>query len=158
MTRKTKDVEIDTTDRDIAIAENEGMIIHDTIEVTDVTVTEQEIIPDPATEHTVDAGDIRKKSSFGKTMYYIDPARVRDTKGPGQLLGMVKFMIEKGMTSPDTAEQGSVIGTRAVAEGYVSTNKLTGAVIFAYYIRRMEAKFGVEHAKTIHAKTGKVMN
>lgn len=157
MARKLEVTEIDTIDRDIAIAENEGMIVHDKIEVTDVTATE-EIIPDPATEHTVDAGSIRKKSSFGKTLYYIDTARVRDTKGPGQLLGMVKFMIEKGITSPDTAEQGSIIGERAVAEGYVSTNKLTGAVIFAYYIRRMESRFGVEHAKTVHAKTGKVMN
>ena len=126
--------------------------------VVDMVSVTGEIIPDPASDHTIDAGDIRKKSSFGKTMYYIDPTRTRDVKGPGQLLGMVKFMVEKGITSPETAEQGSIIGARAVAEGYVSTNKLTGAVIFAYYIRRMEAKFGVEHAKTLHAKTGKVMN
>ena len=133
-------------------------VIETTVDDVIETTVDDVVEITPPTEHTVDAGTIRKKSSFGKTMYYIDTVRVRDTKGPGQLLGMIKFMIEAGITSPETAVQGSVIGQRAVAEGYVTTAKLTGEVIFAYYIRRMETNYGVEHSKTVHAKTGKVMN
>ena len=141
------------------IEEIVATVTADEIEEIVATVTVDDVIEiTPPTEHTVDAGTIRKKSSFGRTMYYIDTVRVRDTKGPGQLLGMIKFMIEAGITSPETAVQGSVIGQRAVAEGYVTTAKLTGEVIFAYYIRRMETNYGVEHSKTVHAKTGKVMN
>jgi len=118
----------------------------------------EETPPTPPTDHTVDAGDIRTKSSFGKTFYYVDLTRTRATKGPGQLKGIIKWMIENGVTSDETALQGSEIGTKAVADGFVSTEKLTGPVIFAYYVRRMEKEFGVEHSKTVHAKTGKRMN
>ena len=111
----------------------------------------------PPTSHTVEVGSIRPKSSFGKTFYYVDLKRVRATKGPQQLRDMVQYMIDCGMTSPETAAQGAVIGTLAVASGAVKTNKLTGPVIFAYYVRRMEAEFGVEHHQTVHAKSGKVM-
>lgn len=111
----------------------------------------------PPTSHTVDVGSIRPKSSFGKTFYYVDTSRVRATKGPQQLRDMVQFMIDQGMTSPETARQGAEIGTLAVVSGQVKTNKLTGPVIFAYYVRRMEKEHGVEHHQTIHAKTGKVM-
>jgi hypothetical protein len=111
----------------------------------------------PPTQHTVDVGSIRPKSSFGKTFYYVDTKRVRATKGPQQLRDMVQFMIDQGMTSPETAAQGAAIGTLAVASGAVKTNKLTGPVIFAYYVRRMEKEFGVEHHQTVHAKTNKVM-
>jgi hypothetical protein len=111
----------------------------------------------PASAHTVETGSIRKKSSFGRTMYYIDPERDRLAKGPNQMLGLVKYMLDKGITTPEKAMQGSVIGQNAVDEGYVITAKLTGPVIFAYYIRRMEREQGVEHAKTLHAKTGKRM-
>lgn len=111
----------------------------------------------PPTQHTVDVGSIRPKSSFGKTFYYVDLKRVRATKGPQQLRDMVQWMIDNGVTSPETAMQGAVIGYRAVADGTVKTNKLTGPVIFAYYVRRMEKEFGVEHHQTVHAKTNKVM-
>ena len=67
------------------------------------------------------------------------------------------LVVENGVTSPETAMQGAVIGYRAVADGTVKTNKLTGPVIFAYYVRRMEKEFGVEHHQTVHAKTNKVM-
>lgn len=111
----------------------------------------------PPTQHTVDVGSIRPKSSFGKTFYYVDLKRVRATKGPQQLRDMVQYMIDQKMTSPETACQGAAIGAAAVASGAVKTNKLTGPVIFAYYVRRMEKEFGVEHHQTIHAKTNKVM-
>ena len=120
--------------------------------------TEEEIVATPPSAHTEEVGtEIRRRSSFGKTMYYIDKDRVRLPKGPNQMLGLVKFMLDKGITSPAKARQGSEIGTQAVAEGYVVTAKLTGPVIFAYYIRRMEREQGVEHARTVHAKTGKTM-
>ena len=111
----------------------------------------------PPTQHTVEVGSIRPKSSFGKTLYYVDLKRQRASKGPQQLRDMVQWMLDNGITSPEKAMQGAVIGSRAVADGTVKTNKLTGPVIFAYYIRRMEKEFGVEHHATIHAKTGKVM-
>lgn len=111
----------------------------------------------PPTQHTVDVGSIRPKSSFGKTFYYVDPKRVTATKGPAQLRGLIKWMIDFQVTSPEMAMQGAEIGNRAIADGYVVTAKLTGPVIFAYYVRRMETEFGVEHHQTIHAKTGKVM-
>lgn len=111
----------------------------------------------PPTQHTVDVGSIRPKSSFGKTFYYVDTTRTRATKGPQQLRDMVEWMIENKVTSPERAMQGAEIGTLAVATGKVKTNKLTGPVIFAYYVRRMEKEFGVEHHQTVHAKSGKVM-
>jgi hypothetical protein len=111
----------------------------------------------PPTQHTVDVGSIRPKSSFGRTFYYVDVKRVRSAKGPAQLQGMIKWMIDKGVTSAETAMQGALIGSKAVKDGYVLTNKLTGPVIFAYYIRRMETEFGVEHHQTVHARTNKVM-
>ena len=123
-------------------------------------VTEQptEELPTPPSYHTVDVGEgIRSRSSFGKTFYYIDPSRTRSTKGPGQLLGIIKWMLDNDVTSEESAMNGADIGTRAVADGYVITAKLSGPVIFAYYVRRMEKEFGVEHAKTIHAKTGRIM-
>lgn len=118
----------------------------------------EEIVATPSTQHTDEAGSIRKKSSFGRTFYFIDTKRTRLDKGPGQLKGLIKFMIDNKITSDETAMNGAEIGRRAVEEGYVTTAKLTGEVIFAYYIRRMEREFGVEHAKTVHAKTGKQMN
>lgn len=124
-------------------------------EMVNEVVVEVEVTP--PTQHTVDVGSIRPKSSFGKTYYYVDLARVRAVKGPQQLRDMVKWMIDNGITSPENAKQGAEIGTAAVADGTVKTNKLTGPVIFAYYVRRMETEFGVEHHKTIHAKSGKVM-
>lgn len=128
------------------------------VETQVVTPVEEVVEVTPPTEHTVDTGEgIRSRSSFGKTFYYVDLTRVRNPKGPNQLKGMIQYMIDKGITSPETAQQGASIGLAAVLEGYVQTNKLTGPVIFAYYIRRMEQEFGVEHAKTIHAKTGKQM-
>jgi hypothetical protein len=120
-------------------------------------VVAEEVVATPPTAHTVDVGSIRPKSSFGKTFYYVDLSRVRATKGPQQLRDMVAWMIENKVTSPETAMQGAEIGTKAVADGTVKTNKLTGPVIFAYYVRRMEKEFGVEHHQTVHAKTGKVM-
>ena len=126
--------------------------------VTETVVeTNDEVEVTPPTQHTVEVGSIRPKSSFGKTFYYVDLTRVRATKGPQQLRDMVEWMIENGITSPETAMQGAAIGTAAVASGKVKTNKLTGPVIFAYYVRRMEKEFGVEHHQTVHAKTGKVM-
>lgn len=125
--------------------------------VSNVEVVVEEIIATPPTQHTIDVGSIRPKSSFGKTFYYVDLTRVRATKGPQQLRDMVQWMIDNKITSPERAMQGAEIGTKAVADGTVKTNKLTGPVIFAYYVRRMEAEFGVEHDKTVHAKTGKVM-
>jgi len=121
-------------------------------------VVTEEIVVTPPTEHTVDNASIRPKSSFGRTYYFVDPARTRSDKGPNQLKGIIKWMIENGVTSSETALQGAEIGQRAVDDGFVTTAKLTGPVIFAYYIRRMEKEFGVEHAKTVHAKTGKRMN
>jgi hypothetical protein len=122
------------------------------------TTPETEIVVSPPTEHTVEVGHgIRGRSSFGLTYYYIDTTRTRTSKGPGQLKGIVKFMLDKDITSPENAWVGADIGTAAVNEGYVVTAKLTGPVIFAYYIRRMEREFGVEHAKTVHAKTGRRM-
>lgn len=119
---------------------------------------EAPVEPTPPTPHTVDVGvGIRSRSSFGKTFYYIDPKRVRATKGPNQLRGIIDWMLKHEVTSPENALQGSEIGTRAVADGYVVTEKLTGPVIFAYYIRRMEKDWGVEHAVTIHAKSGQPM-
>jgi hypothetical protein len=112
----------------------------------------------PSSKHTEESGSIRKKSSFGKTFYYIDAKRDRLSKGPNQMLGIVKWMIENNIGSEKNALQGAEIGRRAVADGFVVTAKLTGEVIFAYYIRRMEREQGLEHAKTVHAKTNKVMN
>lgn len=114
--------------------------------------------PTPPTNHTVDVGQrIRSRSSFGKTYYYIDLTRTRATKGPNQLRGIIQWMIDNGVTDQEHAMQGAVIGQSAVDDGYVVTEKLTGPVIFAYYIRRMEKEFGVEHAVTIHAKSGQKM-
>jgi len=111
----------------------------------------------PSTKHTEETGAIRKKSSFGKTYYYINTKRDRLSKGPNQMLGIVKWMIDNKITSEKVAMQGAEIGRRAIVDGHVKTAKLTGEVIFAYYIRRMEQEQGIEHAKTTHAKTGKVM-
>ena len=111
----------------------------------------------PPTQHTVEVGSIRPKSSFGKTFYYVDLKRVRASKAPQQLRDMIQYMIDQKITSPEAAMQGAAIGAAAVASGAVKTNKLTGPVIFAYYIRRMEKEHGVEHHQTIHAKTNKVM-
>jgi len=116
-----------------------------------------EIQATPASSHTTETGSIRKKSSFGRTMYYIDKKRTRSPKGPNQMLGIIKWMLDNEITSPNKAMQGSEIGTRALQDGYVISAKLTGPVIFAYYIRRMEREQGVEHAATLHAKTGKKM-
>jgi hypothetical protein len=127
------------------------------LNVIENEVAVEEVIVTPPTQHTVDVGSIRPKSSFGKTFYYVDLTRQRATKGPQQLRDMVQWMIENKVTSPETAMQGAEIGTKAVADGTVKTNKLTGPVIFAYYVRRMEKEFGVEHHQTVHAKTGKVM-
>jgi len=121
----------------------------------EVEVKEADLV---ASEHTEEQGQLRKKSSFGRTMYYVDPKREWAKKGPNQMLGIRKWMIENKITSPATAMQGAEIGRKAVADGFVVTAKLTGEVIFAYYIRRMEKECGVEHAATIHAKTGKKMN
>jgi len=126
-------------------------------QVDTTSVTEEETIT-PPTQHTVAAGDIRAKSSLGRTFYYVDLSRERASKGPNQLKGIIAWMIANGVTSEANALQGAEIGRRAVADGNVATEKLTGEVIFAYYIRRMEREFGVEHAKTLHAKTGKRMN
>jgi hypothetical protein len=123
---------------------------------TVVEVVAEEVVT-PPTKHTVDVGSIRPKSSFGRTFYYVDTKRVRSTKGPAQLQGMIKWMIDNGVTSAETAMQGALIGSKAIEDGFVLTNKLTGPVIFAYYIRRMEAEFGVEHHQTVHARTNKVM-
>lgn len=118
----------------------------------------QEVVATPPSRHTADVGEgIRKRSSFGKTYYFVDPKRDRLEKGPGQMLGLIKWMIDNKITSPAKAMQGSEIGERAVKDGFVKTAKLTGPVIFAYYIRRMEREQGVEHAKTLHAKTNKKM-
>ena len=123
----------------------------------EVLVNEVEEVT-PPTAHTIQVGEgIRSRSSFGKTYYFVDPARTRSTKGPSQLKGIIKWMIENEVTSEENALQGAEIGARAVSDGYVVTEKLTGQVIFAYYIRRMEKEFGVEHAKTVHAKTGRRM-
>jgi hypothetical protein len=127
------------------------------LNVIENEVAVEEVVATPPTQHTVDVGSIRPKSSFGKTFYYVDLTRTRATKGPQQLRDMVQWMIENKVTSPEKAMQGTEIGTKAVADGTVKTNKLTGPVIFAYYVRRMEQEFGVEHHQTVHAKTGKVM-
>lgn len=127
------------------------------LNVIENEVAVEEVVATPPTAHTVDVGSIRPKSSFGKTFYYVDLKRVRATKGPQQLRDMVQWMIENKVTSPETAMQGAEIATKAVADGTVKTNKLTGPIIFAYYVRRMEKEFGVEHHQTVHAKTGKVM-
>ena len=112
----------------------------------------------PPSSHTIKVGtDIRKKSSFGKTYYYVDPKRERLSTGPNQMIGIIKWMIDNKITSANKAIQGAEIGRRAVQDGYVKTAKLTGEVIFAYYIRRMEKEQGVEHSKTLHAKTNKRM-
>lgn len=122
--------------------------------LNEVGVSEQT----PPSAHTTDTGEgIRKRSSFGKTYYYVDTKRQREPKGPNQMLGIIKWMIENKVTSPAAAMQGAEIGRRAVEDGHVKTAKLTGEVIFAYYIRRMEREQGIEHAKTVHAKTGKKM-
>lgn len=127
-------------------------------EIVAPEVVAEEIVATPPTAHTVDQGLIHKKSSFGRTFYYVDLGRTRSDKGPNQLKGIIKWMIENGVTSPEKAKQGAEIGTKAVEDGFVKTEKLSGPVIFAYYIRRMQKEFGVEHAKTLHAKTGKQMN
>lgn len=127
--------------------------------VTEIVANEvaEEIVATPPTAHTLDVASIRPKSSFGKTFYYVDVARTRSDKGPNQLKGIIKWMIENEVTSAENAMQGAEIGRRAVEDGHVVTAKLTGEVIFAYYIRRMEKEFGIEHAATIHAKTNKRM-
>ena len=125
---------------------------------TQTAPVETEELPTPPTAHTVDVGTgIRGRSSFGKTFYFIDTTRARASKCPPQMKGIVKWMLDNGITSPETAMNGAEIGTAAVNDGYVQTAKLSGPVIFAYYIRRMEREQGVEHAVTIHAKTGRVM-
>ena len=125
--------------------------------VTETETPEVEVIT-PPTPHTVEQGSIHKRSSFGKTFYYIDPERTRSAKGPNQLKGIVKWMLDNDVTSPANARQGSEIGRLAVEDGYVVTAKLTGEVIFAYYVREMQKNHGMEHAATLHAKTGKRMN
>jgi hypothetical protein len=111
----------------------------------------------PVPQRTAANDTVRARSSFGKTNYYIDPSRARLAKGPQQMMDLVKWMIDNEVTSPNKALQGSVIGSRAVAEGAVKTNKLTGPVIFAYYARRMEKEQGMVLLNVVHAKTGKVM-
>jgi hypothetical protein len=108
-------------------------------------------------ERTAANDSVRARSSFGKTNYYIDPTRARLAKGPQQMMDLVKWMIENDVTSPAKALQGSVIGTKAITDGFVKTNKLTGPVIFAYYARRMEKEQGMVLLNVVHAKTGKVM-
>lgn len=125
--------------------------------IAEPVVTEEEIIT-PPTPHTVEQGSIHKRSSFGKTFYYIDPERSRSSKGPNQLKGIIRWMLANNITSPETAMQGSEIGRRAVEDEFVVTAKLTGEVIFAYYVREMQKNHGMEHAATLHAKTGKRMN
>lgn len=123
-----------------------------------VNVDGPEEVITPPSSHTVQTGEgIRKRSSFGQTFYYVDPTRERSSKGPNQMKGIIAWMLKNGVTSPAKAMQGAEIGRRAVEDGSVKTAKLTGEVIFAYYIRRMEREQGVEHAKTVHAKTGKKM-
>jgi len=117
-----------------------------------------EEVATPSSTHTIEVGaGIRKRSSFGKTYYYVDTKRDRLSKGPNQMLGLIKWMIDNKITSEKNAMQGAEIGKKAVDDAYVITAKLTGPVIFAYYIRRMEQEQGIEHAKTVHAKTGKTM-
>lgn len=126
------------------------------VEVTPVivnTVEELGAVP----ERTDNNGSVRARSSFGRTNYYIDPTRARLAKGPKQMLDLVKWMIDNGVTTPSKAMQGSTIGTLAVESGAVVTNKLTGPVIFAYYARRMEKEQGMVLLNVVHAKTGKVM-
>ena len=124
----------------------------------ETVIINDEVEPTPPSSHTVEVGEgIRKRSSFGKTMYFIDPARERAAKGPAQMLGIIKWMLDNEIDSPAKAMQGAEIGAKAVEDGYVITAKLTGPVIFAYYVRRMEKEQGVEHAATLHAKTGKKM-
>jgi hypothetical protein len=132
---------------------------NDPVNVNEAELNEMGVVePTPPSDHTAENDPLRKKVSFGRTYYYVDLGRTRSDKGPNQLKGIIKWMIDHGVTDEGAALQGAEIGTRAVNDGYVVTAKLSGPVIFAYYIRRMEKEFGVEHAKTVHAKTGKRMH
>ena len=115
-----------------------------------------------ANTKTTNNGVARKRSSFGKTFYYVDQNARKSLenldKGPQQMRDMVKFMIDNGITSAAKAKQGAEIGTDAVASGAVKTSKLTGPVIFAYYARRMESDQGLRLAKCVHAKSGQDMS
>lgn len=121
-------------------------------------VVAEEVIATPPSNHTKDMAKTTKQSSFGKKFYFVDLTRVRKDKGPNQLRGIIRWMIDKGHTSEETAVQGSIAGTMAIEDGYVQTAKLTGPVIFAYYRSTMEKEYGLELAKTLHAKTGKRMD
>ena len=126
--------------------------------IVEPVVLDEEIVATPPSHHTEEQGSLHKRSSFGRTFYFVDTDRVRSPKGPNQLKGIIRWMIDNGVTSPSKSMQGAEIGRRAVEDGYVVTAKLTGEVIFAYYIREMQKNHGVEHDRTVHAKTGKRMN
>ena len=74
--------------------------------------------------------------------YGLNDVKVVVGKGPSQMLGIIEWM-KKNKIDANNGMRGSEIGKRAVADGDVVTNKLSGEVIFAYYARRMEREYGL---------------
>ena len=108
----------------------------------------------------VNNAEIRAKSSFGITKYYLDVARLKsnygkkwpmieemlnDDKRYGQKFGLVKGMYKEGITSVAKMVQGKEIGRMCMEKGYVNSKSLTGDVIFAYYVRKNEKHHHNEH-------------
>ena len=99
----------------------------------------------------------RKKTSFGRTFYWYDSMEDTSAKCPPQMQAIIKYMVDNSITSEKKAEQGSIIGNKAKAEGYFGESKLEGAVIFAYYIRRLERDHGFKLKGVYHARSNKKM-
>lgn len=77
--------------------------------------------------------------------YYVDVARYEAAKteghvakAPMQVQLMLRFMVDRGIASRGQAQRGSSISTVAVSSGFVKT-VIEPHVLFAYYVRRMEA-------------------
>jgi hypothetical protein len=77
--------------------------------------------------------------------YYVDVARYEAAKtegsvakAPMQVQLMLRFMVDRGISSRSQAQRGSSISTVAVSSGFVKT-VIEPHVLFAYYVRRMEA-------------------
>lgn len=87
---------------------------------------------------------VNLNTPWAAKFYYVDveaydAAREHGSvaKAPMQVQLMLKFLVERGVTSRKQAERGSSVAVVAVSTGYVKT-VIEPHVLFAYYVRKME--------------------
>jgi hypothetical protein len=94
-------------------------------------------------------GKVRRRGSnlntpWARKFYYVSLPAYEEAKtegsvakAPMQVQLMLKFMVERGITSHGQAQQGSSVASVAVSSGFVKT-VIEPHVLFAYYRSKME--------------------